>query len=616
MKHSSGYEGQEVHEIVFPRISRSENRFRRNSQRSDWFESEKKSLLLSETIVTIRAENINTTFYVLVQPNDNFILNDLSFEEWDQRKGQNTMNSNHNNCLYTGIILSPVKGRAAITRCDNSDKMYALIITESKGSFVLRPLESTYYREIKSKVKKKHTMFDPKLKNAKRTLINNKHKNNLKTYLSGDQNSTKGMADKKADREDVSEFMAHVLVRVNQSETEFCDLAFIDENDRREAFNEFIESKANNSVYNISKDIFLKRKRRAVTQKTIETAVYIDRHLLKRFNGLRSELTRLVLAIMNEVQLIYTFKSMKTRIKIVIKKMVFLSQPDNSPNTAEGDIDEYLDNFCSWQSKKWRQENGSNRWDHALMLTGLDLYKQSGDKKNKKVLGLAWVNGMCKPAYSCTLNEGKSFEAAFVIAHEMGHSLGILHDGTGNNCDGDKFIMSEKTGPANAKCLDDETISGDSEYNFQRSNRLPGEQYPPNKQCQLALGTQYRAYTSSKEPFNDICRELWCLSGSWATPAHPALEGSTCADGKKCIQGVCQSASAYVARRSIETFNQNSKKLLRHESAESQTNRLAKNSSNDSKHTKGFSRIFMDSIKGFLRSATNGAQDFFKLFTG
>ena len=62
-------------------------------------------------------------------------------------------------------------------------------------------------------------------------------------------------------------------------------------------------------------------------------------------------------------------------------------------------------------------------------------------KRNKKVLGLAWVsrlepasncsathfghhqqvNGMCKPTYSCTLNEGKSFEAAFVIAHEMAH---------------------------------------------------------------------------------------------------------------------------------------------------------------------------------------------------
>lgn len=39
----------------------------------------------------------------------------------------------------------------------------------------------------------------------------------------------------------------------------------------------------------------------------------------------------------------------------------------------------------------------------------------------RQIKGLAWVNGMCKPTYSCTLNEGKSFEASFVIAHEMGH---------------------------------------------------------------------------------------------------------------------------------------------------------------------------------------------------
>ena len=45
------------------------------------------------------------------------------------------------------------------------------------------------------------------------------------------------------------------------------------------------------------------------------------------------------------------------------------------------------------------------------------------DEKNKKVLGLAWVNGMCRPSYSCTLNEGKNFESAFVIAHEMAHRL-------------------------------------------------------------------------------------------------------------------------------------------------------------------------------------------------
>ena len=64
---------------------------------------------------------------------------------------------------------------------------------------------------------------------------------------------------------------------------------------------------------------------------------------------------------------------MKTRIKIVIAKLVFLDQSDNGPDNADGDIDQYLDNFCSWQAKKWRAEEADKRWDHALMLTGFAL---------------------------------------------------------------------------------------------------------------------------------------------------------------------------------------------------------------------------------------------------
>jgi hypothetical protein len=43
---------------------------------------------------------------------------------------------------------------------------------------------------------------------------------------------------------------------------------------------------------------------------------------------------------MNEVQLIYSFKSMKTRIKIVITKLVFLKDEENAPNNGKGDTDE------------------------------------------------------------------------------------------------------------------------------------------------------------------------------------------------------------------------------------------------------------------------------------
>ena len=65
-------------------------------------------------------------------------------------------------------------------------------------------------------------------------------------------------------------------------------------------------------------------------------------------------------------------------------------------------------------------------------------------------IGLAWVSGMCHPEYSCTINEGHNFESVYVIAHEMGHNLGMNHDGesnSGNHCDSNKYLMSPVLGP-------------------------------------------------------------------------------------------------------------------------------------------------------------------------
>ncbi len=109
----------------------------------------------------------------------------------------------------------------------------------------------------------------------------------------------------------------------------------------------------------------------------------------------------------------------------------------------------------------------------------------------------------------------------------------------------------------------------------------------------------------------NICRELWCLSGSWATPAHPALEGSSCGERKQCIQGVCTSSSSDVSRRSITNYRQSSNQNLQQKASRNLRTRLSSTSDSN-----GFTRSFMDSIKGFLRSATGGAQSFFKLFTG
>ena len=77
-------------------------------------------------------------------------------------------------------------------------------------------------------------------------------------------------------------------------------------------------------------------------QYTIETAVFIDRFLAAKFQNRMNDLKKLVLTIMHQVQLIYNYSSMKTKIKIVIVKYEVLNSASASPSTADGDIDKYL----------------------------------------------------------------------------------------------------------------------------------------------------------------------------------------------------------------------------------------------------------------------------------
>ena len=82
-----------------------------------------------------------------------------------------------------------------------------------------------------------------------------------------------------------------------------------------------------------------------------------------------------------------------------------------------------------WQSEQNHPEGHQLHWDHALLLTGLDLKVLTGSegkfpKYSPKIVGLSPVSGMCNSATSCTVSEGNHFESVFVIAHEIGHSLG------------------------------------------------------------------------------------------------------------------------------------------------------------------------------------------------
>lgn len=169
-------------------------------------------------------------------------------------------------------------------------------------------------------------------------------------------------------------------------------------------------------------------------------------------------------------------------------------------------------------------------------------------KASSQVVGLAPVAGMCTATSSCTINEGKHFESVFVVAHEIGHNLGMRHDTTENNCDPHLFIMSPTLGSgkttwsacsrdylekfldsSQSKCMFDRGQFGNS-LDHSAEGLLPGERFDADQQCLLKYGRE--SVRSKTQQFDDICRDLHCQRDRYTWTSHPALEGTYCGQSK------------------------------------------------------------------------------------
>lgn len=188
-------------------------------------------------------------------------------------------------------------------------------------------------------------------------------------------------------------------------------------------------------------------KRQTGGMKAIELAVFVDEVLYNNVLDANprddpiDHIYEVVFTYLNAVQLLYKSDRLNTKFKVLLVRLEIFETPVRNLDKMDGDIEGYLDSFCLWQEKENPSEVFSDHWDHGLLLTGMDLYDRRPEdnnvigneaatflissKVNKTeahfISGLAWVSGMCHPRYSCTINEGNSFESVFVIAHEMGH---------------------------------------------------------------------------------------------------------------------------------------------------------------------------------------------------
>uniref|UniRef100_A0A8C8SZG2 ADAM metallopeptidase with thrombospondin type 1 motif 8 n=1 Tax=Pelusios castaneus TaxID=367368 RepID=A0A8C8SZG2_9SAUR len=302
-----------------------------------------------------------------------------------------------------------------------------------------------------------------------------------------------------------------------------------------------------------------RRARRFVSEpRFVETLLVADASMV-RFYG--EELQNHILTLMSVAAQIYKHPSLKNSINLVVVKVLVVDDEKAGPEVSDnGGLT--LRNFCNWQqSFNPTSDRHPEHYDTAVLLTRQDFCgHQSCD-----TLGVADIGTMCNPNKSCSVIEDEGLQAAYTLAHELGHVLSMPHDDS-KTCErlfgplGKHYMMAPlfihlnknlPWSPCSAMYLTDFLDGGHGDCLLDAPAKpvilptdLPGQlaMYDLDGQCQQIFGKEFQHCPNTTE--EDICAQLWCRMDTKERLCHtkngslPWADGTPCGEGKAFCNGI------------------------------------------------------------------------------